>query len=131
MEKRLMVVDDDPDILISIRKIFEREGYEVLTVDTGHDCVKEIERGFKGVILIDIMMPFLDGWDTIEQILKRGLTKDVIISILTAKGTPDHEKMKGLEGFIYDYITKPFDISHLKEIVSSQYSMLTKNIIKT
>jgi DNA-binding response OmpR family regulator len=126
MEKRLMVVDDDPDILISIRKIFEREGYEVLTVDTGYDCVKEIERGFKGVILIDIMMPFLDGWDTIEQILKRGLNKDVIISILTAKGTPDHDKMRGLEGFIYDYITKPFDISRLKEVVSNQYSMLNK-----
>jgi len=131
MEKKLMVVDDDPDILISIRKIFEREGYEVLTVDTGYDCVKEIERGFKGVILIDIMMPFLDGWDTIEQILKRGLNKDVIISILTAKGTPDHDKMRGLEGFIYDYITKPFDISRLKEVVSNQYSMLNKNIINS
>ena len=131
MEKRLMVVDDDPDILISIRRIFEREGYEVLTVDTGYDCVKEIERGFKGIILMDIMMPFLDGWDTIEQILKRGLTKDVTISILTAQGTPDHDKMKDLEDFIYDYITKPFDISRLKETVSSQYLMLNKNITNT
>jgi len=127
MYKRLMVVDDDPDILISLRKIFEREGYEVLTVDTGWDCLKELERGFKGIILMDIMMPFMNGWDTIEKILKQGLTEDVIISILTAKGTPDHEKMKGLEGFIYDYITKPFDVNQLIYSISKQYMILCKN----
>ena len=131
MEKRLMVVDDDPDILISIRKIFENEGYEVLTVDTGWDCLEELERGFKGIILMDIMMPFMDGWDTIEEILKRGYTKDIMISILTAKGTPDHEKMKGLQGYIYDYITKPFDISQLITLISNQYLTLTKNMQNT
>lgn len=113
MDKRIMVVDDDPDILITIRKIFENEGYEVFTVDSGKDCINELERGFRGVILIDIMMPFMDGWDTIEEITKRGFIKDVIISILTAKGTPDHKKMRGLESYIYDYITKPFDIKEL------------------
>ena len=108
-----MIVDDDPDILICIRKIFEREGYEVLTVDSGMDCIKELERGFKGVVLMDIMMPFMDGWDTIDEINKRGLLKNIVVSILTAKGTPDHEKLKGLESHIYDYITKPFDIQKL------------------
>ena len=122
MDKRIMVVDDDPDILITIRKIFENEGYEVFTVDSGIDCIKELERGFKGVILMDIMMPFMDGWDTIEEITKRGLAKDILITILTARGTPDHEKIKGLESFIYDYITKPFDtkklISKVKQMVA-------------
>jgi len=113
MEKKLMVVDDDPDILITIRSIFEREGYEVFTVDSGMDCIKELERGFKGVILMDIMMPFMDGWDTIREIVKRGLTKDVMISILTAKGTPDRERMKGLEAYVQDYISKPFDVRQL------------------
>jgi len=113
MDKRIMVVDDDPDILISIRRIFEDEGYEVFTVDSGKDCIKELEKGFKGVILMDIMMPFMDGWDTIEEIKNKGYIKNVIITILTAKGTPDHEKMKGLESAIYDYITKPFDIQEL------------------
>ena len=113
MDKKIMIVDDDPDILISIRIIFEEEGFEVLTVDSGNDCIKELERGFKGVILLDIMMPFMDGWDTIEEISKRGYQKNVIISILTANGTPDHEKMKGLESYVYDYITKPFNINQL------------------
>ena len=113
MNKKIMVVDDDPDILISIRKIFEREGYEVFTVDSGMDCIKELEMGFKGVVLMDIMMPFMDGWDTIQEITNRGLSKNVVLSILTAKGTPNHEKMKGLQSYIYDYITKPFDVRNL------------------
>ena len=113
MDKKIMIVDDDPDILISIRKIFEREGYEVFTVDSGMDCIKELERGFRGVVLMDIMMPFMDGWDTIEEIKNKGLSKNVVISILTAKGTPDHNKIKGLQPYIHDYITKPFDVQNL------------------
>ena len=123
MEKRIMVVDDDPDILISIRKIFENEGYEVFTVDSGLDCIKEIERGFKGVILMDIMMPFMDGWDTIMEIMKRGLQNQVIISILTARGTRDHEKIRGLESYIHDYITKPFDVEQLVKNVRQMCAM--------
>ena len=121
MNNRLMVVDDDPDILITIRKIFEKEGYEVFTVDSGIDCIKELERGFKGVILLDIMMPFMDDWDTIEEITKRGLIKNVIISILTAKGTPDRNRIRYLESYIYKYITKPFDV---KELVTNVRQMI-------
>ena len=123
MEKRIMVVDDDPDILITIRKIFESEGYEVFTVDSGKDCLNELERGFKGIILMDIMMPFMDGWDTIEEISKKGYAKDVKISILTARGTPDREKMRGLESYIHDYITKPFDIKKLIYDVGQMVAM--------
>ncbi len=120
MKKRIMVVDDDPDILITIRRIFEKEGFEVYAVDSGMDCIKEIERGFKGPILMDIMMPFMDGWDTIEEIKNKGLSKNVIISILTAKGTRDHEKIKGLQNQIHDYIAKPFNI---RELISNVRKM--------
>ena len=120
-EKRLMVVDDDPDILITIRRIFEKEGYEVFTVDSGIDCIKELERGFKGIILLDIMMPFMDGYDTIEEISKRGLANNVVISILTAKGIPDRNRISKLESYIYKYFTKPFDV---KELVANVRKMI-------
>ena len=113
IEKRIMIVDDDPDILISFREIFEREGYEVLTVDSGMDCIKELKYGFKGLILIDLMMPFMDGWQTIEEIKNKGFIKNVVISIITAKSTTDQEKLRNLQPYIYDYITKPFDIQKL------------------
>lgn len=113
MEKKLMIVDDDPDILITIRKIFEDEGFEVYTVDSGKDCIDELEKGFKGVILLDIMMPFMDGWDTVKEIVEKGFVKGVSITIVTANGTPHQEKMKGFEAYIYDYISKPFDVKQL------------------
>jgi len=123
MGKKLMIVDDDHDILITIRTIFEEEGYEVFTVDSGKDCLKELEQGFKGMILMDIMMPFMDGWETIRRIVEKGFTQDITISIVTAKSTPRHDKMKGLESYIHDYIPKPFDIrelvSNVNEILAS------------
>ena len=113
MEKKIMIVDDDPDILIAFRQVFEHEGYKVYTVDSGADCIKEIQMGFKGVILMDIMMPFMDGWDTIKEIMKKGLNKNVIISIITAKGCLDNEKMNELGSHIFNYIKKPINVNEL------------------
>jgi DNA-binding response OmpR family regulator len=121
MNKKIMIVDDDPDILVSLRHIFEHEGFEVITVDTGSDCLNELEHGFKGVVLIDLMMPFMNGWDTIREIVNRRLNQNIVISIITAKGTLEHEKMKGVEPYIHDYITKPFN---LPELVNNVTHML-------
>ena len=110
MEKKVLIVDDDPDILVSLRTIFEHNGFEVLAVDCGNDCIKELEKGFKGIVFMDLIMPFMDGWDTLREIVNRGLDNDVFIFIITAIGSPDSEKMKGLESTIYDYIPKPFDL---------------------
>lgn len=123
-----MIVDDDSDILVTLRTLFERQQFEVLTVDSGSDCIKELEQGFKGIVLIDLMMPFMDGWDTIKEIIKRGLNKDILVSIITAKGYSSSEKMKGLESYIYDYIPKPFDLEKLiVEINSMAKSKGTNN----
>jgi len=125
MKKKLLIVDDDPDILITMRNIFEHEGFEVLTVDTGDDCLAELERGFRGIVLIDLLMPFMGGWDTIKEIVKRGLNRDVVISIITAKGTVETENMRGVEPYIHDYITKPFNIRQLVTNVN-QLTITTK-----
>jgi len=128
MDKKIMIVDDDSDILVTLRTLFERQQFEVLTVDSGSDCIKELEQGFKGIVLIDLMMPFMDGWDTIKEIIKRGLNKDILVSIITAKGYSSSEKMKGLESYIYDYIPKPFDLEKLiVEINSMAKSKGTNN----
>lgn len=119
MDKKIMVVDDDPDILVSIRTIFEKQGYEVLAVDSGSDCIKELKRGFKGIVLMDLIMPFMDGWDTLREIIKNGLNKDIVISILTGIGVPDYEKMKGFEPYIHNYIKKPFDLEKLISDINS------------
>ena len=60
-QKNIMVVDDDPDILLSLQELFEREGFEVTTADNGRNCLLELEKGFQGIIILDIMMPIMDG----------------------------------------------------------------------
>lgn len=122
MEKRIMIVDDDPDILITFRQIFEREGYKVYTVDSGRDCLKEIENGFKGMVLIDIMMPFMNGWETIQEMVNKDLLKNITLSIITAKGTPEPDKMKEISPFIFDYITKPIDLQELVNKIKKVYN---------
>jgi DNA-binding response OmpR family regulator len=113
MTKRVMIVDDEPDILSSLKSILEKNDYDVITVTNGIECVKEIEKGFKGVILLDLMMPEMDGWETINEILKRGLMNNVAISIITGKGTKDFQHMCSLGSYIFDYIVKPLDINKL------------------
>ncbi len=119
-----MIVDDEPDVLFALRTIFERKNFEVITVKNGFECLKELEKGFKGVILMDIMMPGMDGWETIKAILQRGLMRGVAIEIITGKGTKDHEKMIGLESYIRDYLTKPLDTQQLLSSVDECYQYL-------
>ena len=114
--KKIMVVDDEPDILVSIRTILEGQNYDVTTVSNGAECLEELEKGFEGIVLMDLMMPVLDGWATINEIVKRGLIKNVSISIITGKGTKDYQKMGVLGSYIFDYLAKPLDI---KKLISS------------
>lgn len=119
-----MVVDDDPFVLITMRELFEPEGFEVFTVSSGQECLEELARGFKGVILMDLMMPHMDGWTTIREIYARGLNQGNVISILTAKGEfdPREEEMKK---YIKDYLSKPFDLKPLVETVKKYEVPLT------
>ena len=119
MKRDILVVDDDSDILNSLKNIFEHEGHEVITVENGVECLRMIEKGFKGIVLLDIMMPKMDGWDTIREIVDRGLIHNVEIFIITAIGTARHEKMKGLEAYIHDYIAKPFNVPKLVKTIEN------------
>lgn len=113
MDKKIMIVDDEPDVLNSLKTVLERQNYYVITVTSGYECLKQLEKGFEGVILMDIMMPEMDGWETINQIVKKGYIDNVAISIITGKGTRDSKKMSLLGSYIYDYLAKPLDIDQL------------------
>ncbi len=121
MQQKVMIVDDDPDILITIRELLEPEGYEVFTVQNGKDCIDELEHGFKGVILLDIMMPHMDGWTTLRQIINKGFHKENIISMISAKDECDW-RFDDLKQYIQNYITKPFDAQSLVMLVRGYFS---------
>jgi len=121
MEKRVMIVDDEPDILISLKTVLEHQNYEVITVNDGFECLEKIENGFKGIVLMDLMMPKMDGWDTIHEIVDRGLIKNVAINIITGKGTKNYQKLGILGSYIYDYLPKPIDIKELIKCLEKCY----------
>lgn len=126
MLRRIMVVDDEEDILFSLRKMLEKKGFDVICVNNGKSCIKELEKGFCGIILLDIMMPTFDGWDTVNEIVKRGLIQNVKIDIITGKGTRDHQKLLGLETYIHDYLSKPLDPKKLLMSLDECFSDLSR-----
>jgi len=113
MKKRVMIVDDEPDILNSLKIVLERRDYDVVIAENGLKCLEEIEKGFQGIVLMDLMMPELDGWDTINEIVNRGLINKVEIAIITGRGTRDFQRLSILGSYVYDYLTKPLDIEKL------------------
>ena len=123
MTNEVMVVDDEPQVLFSVSKILSSAGLKVTTADSGKACLEELEKGFQGLILMDIMMPDLDGWDTIQKIIDSGHAKGNIICMLTGKEEPG-ERMKELKEYILDYITKPFDPNDLVELVKQYLGYL-------
>jgi DNA-binding response OmpR family regulator len=115
-QKNIMIVDDDPDIVFSLQQLFESQGFTVTTADNGRNCLLELEKGFQGIIILDLMMPIMDGIETIKKMTVDGFTDQNIIIVLTAKRIQG-EEFNEIYPYIADYITKPFDISALLQAV--------------
>jgi len=126
MQKRVMIVDDEPDIREVVKVVLEPFGFEVVTADCGNKCIEELQQGFKGVILMDVMMPGIDGWETIRQIESKGLTEGNIISMLTAKEDPDTDLSQMTET-VLNYIRKPFKTDYLVATVEKYCAWLEQS----
>ena len=110
MGKRILLVDDEPLILKGLRYTLEQEGYEILTATDGEEALKVFNEHHVDMILLDVMLPKLDGTAVCQRIRE---TSNVPIIMLTAKGE-DMDKILGLEYGADDYMTKPFNILEVK-----------------
>lgn len=108
----VMVVDDEESIRLTMTELLSLEGFDVVAANGGRECIELLRLGFRGVILMDVMMPGMDGWSTIRAVKHEGLLEGNIVLMLTAMDTPD-DRMDGLQEIVIDYITKPFDPNHL------------------
>ena len=104
-QTKIMIVEDDPNILFSLKVMFETEGYEVITVKNGLQCLAELEEGFQGIIILDLMMPIMNGVETIKNMIIEGFVNDNIIIVLTVKKIQG-EEFDEIYPYIYEYITK-------------------------
>jgi DNA-binding response OmpR family regulator len=110
---RILVVEDDLDISKMLRLYFDSQGYEVLTVMRGHDALEVCRKKQPNVVVLDIMLPDMDGYDVCRELRSNLRTSHVPVIFLTQKDERS-DKIAGLELGADDYITKPFDIEELK-----------------
>ena len=103
----VLIVDDEPNILLSLQFLMKKSGYEVRTAKDGEEALAEILHAAPDLVLLDVMMPKIDGFSMCERIRANPAWQDMRIIMLTARGR-DVEREKGLALGADDYITKPF-----------------------
>lgn len=105
-EIKILLADDEPDILEIVSYNLSAEGYQISTAKNGVEAVSKAKKEKPHLIILDVMMPEMDGIEACEQIRKISDLKDTIITFLTARGE-DYSQVAGLEAGADDYITKP------------------------
>ncbi|HIT84962.1 MAG TPA: response regulator transcription factor [Candidatus Ornithomonoglobus intestinigallinarum] len=120
---KVLVVDDDAHIAELIKLYFEKEGFTVATASNGREAVEKFKSESPAIIILDVMMPEMDGWDVCREIRK---TSNVPIIMLTAKGET-FDKVLGLELGADDYMVKPFET---KELIARVKAVLRRSDTK-
>lgn len=103
---KILLVDDEPDILEFLGYNLKKEGFTVFTAQNGPDAIKLALDTLPHLIILDVMMPGMDGIETCEEIKKLPLLKDTLVAFLTARGE-DYSQIAGFDVGADDYITKP------------------------
>jgi len=107
---RILIVDDEPQIVRGLEDNLRFEGYQTATATNGEEALAAAAREAPDLVLLDIMMPGLSGWDVCRALRDKGI--DVPIIMLTARGE-ETDRVRGLELGADDYITKPFSLREL------------------
>ncbi len=114
----ILVVDDEEDILLLCRVNLEFEGYQVVTASSGVDGLEQARAVHPSLVLLDVMMPTMDGWHVLEALKSDPGMMDVPVVMLTAR-VQGEDQMRGWSGGAADYIMKPFSPVALLETIRS------------
>ena len=111
-----IVPHDDLELLNILQGLLEKIDYNVTTAVNGKECLRELENGFQGIIILDVMMPVLNGIDTIKKMIQEGFIEFNKIILLTAKKIQG-EEFDDIYSYIDRYVHKPFDIDELLKAI--------------
>jgi DNA-binding response OmpR family regulator len=116
MSKRVLVVDDEPNIVMSLEFLMRRAGFEVAVARNGREALEALDGTPPDLLLLDVMMPEFDGYEVCERVRSRAEWNQTKIIMLTARGR-DIERERGLSLGADAYVTKPFSTRDLVEQV--------------
>ncbi|WP_027127377.1 response regulator transcription factor [Gelidibacter mesophilus] len=122
---KILLVDDEPDILEIIGYNLSAEGYQIITAENGIKAIKKAKKEHPQLIILDVMMPGMDGIEACEQIRKIPDLSNTIITFLTARGE-DYSQMAGFDAGADDYITKPIK----PKVLTSKVKALLRRLKK-
>ena len=113
---KVLVIDDEPDILLMLRMSFEDEGHEVIMAADGRMGLERLAEFSPDVVVLDMMMPVVDGWGVLEAMSVEGDKTPVVV--VSAKSDPKDSK-RALELGAVEYVVKPFDLDRLLGLVTA------------
>ena len=113
-KKKILVVDDEDDILHFLELVLREKGYDVVTAGGGHEALTQAQIERPDLVLLDIMMPQMDGWEVLKLLRVDEETAHIPVAMLSAR-TEAKDRVQGLQEGAVDYICKPFS---LKELLS-------------
>ncbi len=126
MTSKVLIVDDEPNILISLEFLMKREGFQVFTAPDGEAALEQVASHRPDMILLDVMMPKKNGYEVCQAVRAHPEWQDIKIIMLSAKGR-DTEVAKGMAMGADTYMTKPFST---KELVQKVKALLAENEVK-
>ena len=130
---RILVVDDSPTQMMGVTKILQKHGIEIITAEDGEEAVSKASSELPDLILMDVVMPNLNGFQATRQITKNADTQHIPVIMLTAK-TEEDNVIRGLESGADDYLTKPFSprelVARIKALLRRSTPTNSQDIIK-
>lgn len=125
MAYKILVVDDEPTIVRLMEFILARQGHEMLVAVNGEEALEKIRAHAPDLVLLDIMMPRIDGYEVARLLRADPATADLPIIMLSAKAQ-EEDIRKGVDIGVDEYITKPFSPEHLVHVVADYLSRLNR-----
>lgn len=123
MAKKILAVDDERHIVRLVQVNLERAGYQVVTAYDGKEALEKVEDERPDMVVLDVMMPYMDGFEVLQQLRKNPSTRDLPVIMLTAKAQ-DADVFRGWQMNCDCYLTKPFNpmelISFVRRIFKAQ-----------
>jgi DNA-binding response OmpR family regulator len=123
MKKKILVVDDEDDILQFLELVLREKGYDVVTAAGGQEALTRAQIEKPDLVLLDIMMPQMDGWEVLKLLRVDEETASIPVAMLSAR-TEAKDRVQGLQEGAVDYICKPFALQELLEKIGTIFGQV-------